>query len=110
MSFVASFYSCHFESYSCAKSILLAAPHTNLLLSLTRLKRGAVINKDAIKVGIEEGVVMVDTDGEGRPVGVVADGVHQCDQDAILGDDLGHTTTPVCAKSRRNCAEEAINQ
>ena len=99
-----------FEFCRCEISILLATPDTNLLLSFTRLKRGAIINNEAIKVGIEEGVVMVDTDGKGRSVGVVADGVHQCDQDAILGDDLGHATTPVCAKSWRNCAEEAINQ
>lgn len=92
------------------KRILLAAPDTNLLLSLTCLKRGTIINNEAIKVGIEEGVVMVDTDGKGRSVGVVADGVHQCDQDTVLGNDLGHAMTPICAKSWRNCAEEAINQ
>lgn len=89
------------------KSSLLATPDTNLFLALAGLERGAVVDQQAFKVGVQDSVVGLNADCKGRSIRVVAQGIHERDENTVLGDELTHSTTPIWSELRLDRAEEA---
>jgi len=85
---------------------LLATPDTDLFFALAGHERGAVVDQQAIKVGVQDSVVRIDADCKWRSIRMVAQGTHECDENTALGDELAHSTTPIWSDVRLDRTKE----
>ena len=87
-------------------AILFATPDADLFLARAGLERGALVNQQAFKVCVQDSVVRIDADCKWRSIRMVAQGIHECDENTVLADELAHSTTPIWSELRLDRTEE----